>query len=371
MAKLQNSDSIRVEKNIYSRYNGESFQVKMSHGQHKINKTFDTLDQARSFRDGINYKSATDVVSQAIYKTVIDRKTAASFTFNDALTKYHDDYAAKKRGCESEKSRVNRLKEVAAQLNISKKALIRIDKGDVESILQILKLGRPRKEGGVARPTSNDTARRYIAILRHMFNVARQNKQWGIPMENPIQRGDFEIPEANPSRERRLTGGEWDRLKSAFESHDADDVCNFALVIIETGMRRGEALKATWQHVKLDERSIYLPAAITKTNEAREVALSSRAVAAIKTLPRGIGAATVFPASLTLGRIRTQWMRACAAAGIEDLRLYDLSHEAISRMAENGKLSSLEVQKQAGHKDPRMTLRYVQLNTKLVGEKLD
>lgn len=363
------TDSVRVEKNIYMRYGGESFQVKMSHGEHKINKTFDTLEQARAFRDGINYRSATDVVSQAIYKNVIDRQKAAAFTLGKALDQYKEEFSEKKRGAESEKSRVNRLREISKHLNLENKALILVDKADIESILVQVKAGKPKKEGGVARPTSGDNQRRYITIVRHLFGVAAQ--KWKLPVVNPIQRGDFEIPEANPPRDRRLSEGEWDRLKVAFERQEATDIYTFALVIVETGMRRGEAMKAVWKHVDLEQRSIYLPASITKTNEARTVSLSIRAVKALQTLTRGIGDAPIFPASITVGRIRTQWLKACKTAEIKDLRLYDLRHEAISRMAENPQLSPLQIQKQAGHKDPRMTLRYVQNDTKLVGEKLD
>lgn len=363
------TDSIRVEKNIYQRYGGESFQVKMSHGEHKVNKTFDTLEQARAFRDGINYRSATDVISQSIYKSVIDRQKAAAFTLGKALDQYKTEFSEKKRGAESEKSRVNRLREIAEQLNLANKALILVDKSDIESILVLVKAGKPRKEGGVTRPTSGDNLRRYITILRHLFNVAAQ--KWKMPLANPIQRGDFEIPEANPPRDRRLSEGEWELLKAEFQKQEATDIYTFALVIVETGMRRGEAMKAFWKHVDLEQRSIYLPANITKTNEARTVGLSIRAVQALQTLTRGIGDAHIFPASITVGRIRSQWLKACKAAGIENLRLYDLRHEAISRMAESNKLSALEVQKQAGHKDVRMTLRYVQINSKLVGEKLD
>lgn len=363
-----NTDSVRVEKNIYMR-GDESFQVRMAHADIRISKTFDTLEQARAFRDGINYRSATDVISQSIYKSVIDRQKAAAFTLGKALDQYKKEFSEKKRGAESETSRVNRLREIAGQLNLANKAMILVDKTDIESILALVRAGKPRKEGGVARPTSNDNTRRYITILRHMWNVAAQ--KWKMPVVNPIQRGDFEIPEGNPPRDRRLSDGEWERLKAAFERQEATDIYTFALVIVETGMRRGEAMKAVWKNVDLEQRSIYLPANITKTNEARTVGLSIRAVNALQTLTRGIGDAPIFPASVTVGRIRTQWLRACKAANIENLRLYDLRHEALSRMAESNKLSPLEVQKQAGHKDPRMTLRYVQLNTKLVGEKLD
>lgn len=369
--KTKPSDSIRVEKNIYMRCGGESYQVRMSHGDHKISKTFDTLEQARSFRDGVNYKSSTDVISQSIYKSIIDRQAVANFTFKNSLERYEREYTDKKPSADSERSRIRRIIKIAKDLNLSDKALILMDKADVNTILDMVKKGKPRKDGGAVHPTSNDNLRRYIAIMRHMFNVAKHNKDWNIPVENPIQRYDFEIPEANPPRERRLNEGEWDHLKAAFIANEAQDVYALALYIVETGVRRREALENVWQNVKLKDRSVFLPTDITKGRAARVVSLSIRAVEALKSLSRGIGSARIFPEKLTIYRLRTQWQRACKTAGIEDLQLRDLRHEAISRMAEGGKLTSLEVQKQAGHKDPRMTARYFQVNTKLFGEKLD
>lgn len=369
--KIKPSDSIKVEKNIYMRCGGESYQVRMSHGDHKISKTFDTLDQARSFRDGVNYKSSTDVISQAIYKSIIDRQAVANFTFKNALERYEREYSDKKPSGDSEKSRIRRIIKIAEDMNLSDKALILIDKADILAILDVVKKGKSRKDGGAIHPTSNDNLRRYVTIMRHMFNVARHNKDWNIPVENPIQRYDFEIPEANPTRERRLNEGEWDRLKAAFLANGANDVYTLSLYLVETGVRRREALENVWQNVKLKDRSVFLPADITKGRAARVVSLSIRAVEALKSLPRGIGSARIFPEGLTVYRLRSQWVRACKAAGIENLQLRDLRHEAISRMAEGGKLTSLEVQKQAGHKDPRMTARYFQVNTKLFGEKLD
>lgn len=369
--KTKPSDSIRVEKNIYMRCGGESYQVRMSHGDHKISKTFDTLEQARSFRDGVNYKSSTDVISQSIYKSIIDRQAVANFTFKNSLERYEREYTDKKPSADSERSRIRRIIKIAKDLNLSDKALILMDKADVNAILDMVKKGKPRKDGGAVHPTSNDNLRRYIAIMRHMFNVAKHNKDWNIPVENPIQRYDFEIPKANPPRERRLNEGEWGRLKAAFIANKANVFYTLALYIVETGVRRREALENIWQNVKLKDRSVFLPADITKGRAARVVSLSIRAVEALKSLPRGIGSARIFPENLTVYRLRGQWQRACKAAGIENLQLRDLRHESISRMAEGGKLTSLEVQKQAGHKDPRMTARYFQVNTKLFGEKLD
>ena len=56
--------------------------------------------------------------------------------------------------------------------------------------------------------------------------------------------------------------------------------------------------------------------------------------------------------------------RACQALGIKDLTLYDLRHEAISRLVESGKYSFPEMMLVTGHKDPKQLMRYTQLKAK-------
>lgn len=56
--------------------------------------------------------------------------------------------------------------------------------------------------------------------------------------------------------------------------------------------------------------------------------------------------------------------RACAELGIDDLRLYDLRHEAISRLVESGKYSIPEMMLVTGHRDPKQLMRYTQLRAK-------
>ena len=56
--------------------------------------------------------------------------------------------------------------------------------------------------------------------------------------------------------------------------------------------------------------------------------------------------------------------RACAELGIENLTLYDLRHEAISRMVEADKHSIPEMCLISGHKDPKQLMRYTQLQAK-------
>jgi integrase len=56
--------------------------------------------------------------------------------------------------------------------------------------------------------------------------------------------------------------------------------------------------------------------------------------------------------------------RACADLGIEDLRLYDLRHESISRLVEAGRHSIPEMMLITGHKDPKQLMRYTQLRAR-------
>ena len=56
--------------------------------------------------------------------------------------------------------------------------------------------------------------------------------------------------------------------------------------------------------------------------------------------------------------------RACGELGIKGLQLYDLRHEAISRLVESRKYSIHEMMLVTGHKDPKQLTRYTQLKAK-------
>lgn len=56
--------------------------------------------------------------------------------------------------------------------------------------------------------------------------------------------------------------------------------------------------------------------------------------------------------------------RACEELGIVDLQLYDLRHEAISRLVESKKYSIPEMLLVTGHKDPKQLMRYTQLRAR-------
>ncbi|MEV4780133.1 site-specific integrase [Burkholderia sp. LMU1-1-1.1] len=134
---------------------------------------------------------------------------------------------------------------------------------------------------------------------------------------------------------------------------------------VMTAARRGEALALKWSDVDFDARSAYL--AETKNGRPRSLALRARLVEMLKDLPKA--ADQVF--GLSEDALRKAWARIVARAGIEDLHIHDLRHEAITRVAETTKFSLIDLQKFSGHRDVRMLLRYAHLCTTHMAHKLD
>jgi integrase len=104
-----------------------------------------------------------------------------------------------------------------------------------------------------------------------------------------------------------------------------------------------------------------------KNGEDRATPLSTTAIRVIKAQPRGIGSSKVF--AITPSQLRDAWEAARAAAGIPDIRLHDLRHEATSRLFEKG-LNVMEAASVTGHKTLGMLKRYTHLNPSDIAKKL-
>lgn len=139
----------------------------------------------------------------------------------------------------------------------------------------------------------------------------------------------------------------------------------FVQFLLLTAARRGEALDLAWDRVCWGERYVFFPE--TKNGHPRKVPLRRDLWLALDALPRV--EEKVFPFSVY--ELRRAWERICARAGITGLKIHDLRHEAISRIADTGRFTLIDLQAISGHKEPRMLQRYAQLCTKKLAERLD
>ena len=203
-----------------------------------------------------------------------------------------------------------------------------------------------RQDGG----TANNTIRLELATISSVYQFFRKRYKLANPMR------DVKRPPPGKSRDRRLQDGEEQRLLTAADGDERPFMRQAIVLALETAMRRGELAGLTWNRVNIGARTILLD--ITKNGTARTVPLSTRAMAALESLPRQIN-------GLVLGydgeRLSNAFARIRVKAECSDLRWHDLRHEATSRLFENTDLRDIEIMSITGHSSPQMLARYAHL----------
>ena len=161
-------------------------------------------------------------------------------------------------------------------------------------------------------------------------------------------------PRVENRRERRLQLGEWERLMLAAAECGNPLMQPSVVLALETAMRRGELLAMRWRDFDPVRSVVRLPR--TKNGHARTVPLTREAVRVLQSLPRTDE--RILP--ISANAVRLAWDRLRLRAGVDDLHLHDLRHEAISRLVERG-LTLAQVQKVSGHRSLQMLMRYTHL----------
>jgi len=142
----------------------------------------------------------------------------------------------------------------------------------------------------------------------------------------------------------------------------------FIQFLLATAARRSEALTLEAIHVDLEAQTAFLPE--TKNGIPRKLPLMSAVVQSLRVLLDGAeGDGRVFP--ISVDELKNAWERICERAEITGLNVHDIRHEGISRVADTGKFSLVDLQVYAGHRDPRSTLRYAHLCATKLAHRLD
>lgn len=339
-------------------------------------KTFNTKAEAEAWA-----KMIESEMSRGVW---VSRSEAEATTLYEALTRYEEEVSPVKKGAAQEASVLKACKADA----LARRPLAAIRSADVAQLRdEWLKDYKPA------------TVLRRLAVLSHVFNIAR--KEWGMesltnqvelvrkPQPNNARTRRIAVvdPAANvldacdPASERGAQDGELERVVVASSSPLLPSIIWLA---VETAMRRGEIVTLRWEHVDLNRRVAHLPA--TKNGSARDVPLSSRAIAVLQALKDARDAgreqsgddeyagnlgrvfeirsnAVTRAFERAVARARKHYIDECKAAKqrpddrfLTDLRFHNLRHEATSRLAAIFPMHDLT--KITGHKDPRMLMRY-------------
>jgi len=338
-------------------------------------KTFTTKAEAEAWANMIESE-----MSRGIW---VSRSEAEATTLYAALKRYEQEISLSKKGAPQETSVLKSCKAV----NVAKRPLATIRSADIAKLRDDwLKDYKPA------------TVLRRLAVLSHVFNVAR--KEWGMEsLSNPVEL--VRKPQPNNARTRRIAvvdlspvlsagdepeserGAQDGELERVIKASGSALLPSIILLAVETAMRRGEIVSLLWVHVDLNRCVAHLPS--TKNGDARDVPLSSRAVAVLQALKvlrdeakrsATVGAeekagnvfairsdAVTRAFERAVARARQTYVEECRTAKLKpdgkfltDLRFHDLRHEATSRLASIFPMH--ELTKITGHKDPRMLMRY-------------
>jgi integrase len=245
-----------------------------------------------------------------------DSRIAERTTLKEILVRYRHEVSPSKRSSQSEQLRIGAI----IRRPICHRTLTLLSSSDLAKY-------RDERLEGVAPAT----VIRELNTISHAIDTAR--REWGIHLvENPAKL--VKRPTPPKGRTRRLADGEEQDLLDAADRGRCRFMRPLIILALETAARRGELLGLRWSDIDLKRRVAHLP--LTKNGSARDIPLSSRATETLRALAarRDLGVDRVFPISANACRL--SWERLRQRAGIDDLRLHDLRHEAISRLFERG-----------------------------------
>ena len=199
---------------------------------------------------------------------------------------------------------------------------------------------------------SGTSINRKLDVISTIFTTCK--KEWGYPVSNPVL--SIRRPKKEEPRNRRLTDEELERLIKG--NHTCEMMRSIIQIMLETGMRSGEVIRISHDHLK--GATLFIP--ITKTTP-RTIPLTKKAVQLIKEAK--------LPFNTSVDAIGKKFARLCKHYDIKDAVPHDLRHNSLTNFMRIKKLDVSSTMLIAGHKDPRMLLRiYNNLQVEHVAEKL-
>lgn len=219
-----------------------------------------------------------------------------------------------------------------------------------------------------AKPYMSNRVR---ALLSKMFSLA---VGWGWRPDSPVT---SVAPFPETARERWLCEEELERLGTVLATRQNQTLANAIRLLILTGARRSEVLRAEWSQFDLERGLWTKPAHFTKQRKLHHVPLSAPALQLLQGMwrdparhprfpfpgrlrPRSDGERTSQVEDKPLQDIKRFWAEVRREAELDDVRLHDLRHTFASHLASSG-VSLAVVGKLLGHTQVGTTQRYAHL----------
>jgi integrase len=349
---------------------------RMTIGEFPAWSTTAARDEAALHRQEV--RKGTDPITEREAQKAATLAELSAPTMNDLFARYDAEHLPHKAARAAADDRSMWQKLILPQLGSKKVSEIR--PSDVDALHTRISKTTPVR------------ANRTIEVLRKAFNLAIR---WEMRADNPAS-GVRRNPEEK--RARYLSPDEILKLSQALSAHPEKTSVNAIRLLMLTGARRNEVLRARWDMFNLDNGVWVKPSAHTKQRKEHRLPLSAPAVqllagilADAKTAAaerKSSLGAYVFPGrdGKPITDVKRTWLSVCKSAGLAqktekrtrdghtvktakgkpvfvwqpDVRLHDLRHTYASILASYG-LSLPIIGALLGHTQAQTTTRYAHL----------
>ena len=215
----------------------------------------------------------------------------------------------------------------------------------------------------IAESHCDATANRHLSLVSNIFSTAIK---WAVVDSNPCSR--LHKLKESSSAWRTLDDNEFSRLYASLMREKSVTAASAILLLAFTGLRLREVLNARWEHLNIEDRTLFLHH--TKTGKTRHVVLNELAMRVINGLKRVDSSPWLFAARDPLKPINTVrkcWLRVLADAEVPHTRIHDLRHGFASAAVRAG-VPLYEVQQLLGHATSVTTQRYAHLSNTTLRE---
>ncbi|CAD7779412.1 MAG: Tyrosine recombinase XerC [Candidatus Methanoperedenaceae archaeon GB50] len=328
------------------------FYVRVMVNRQRVNKVVPgSLELAKS----VEAKIKSELIENSYY----DRRKHIP-TLDEVWAKYLEWAKENKKTWRDDYYRYNYL----LKEHFGNKALDQITPLEIERF----KLSMKKINNGHGKPYTEATQLQYLALLRHLFNVAIR---WGLyDGDNPVSK--VKLPRPNNEVIEYLEPHQLKALWQVCENYYDRQAGNLVLFALVTGLRRGELFKLKWDDVDLNNGWLHLHDPKGKRDQI--LPLNKTASEILRNHPRVEGSPYVFPGKN--GKMRTDfktaWKTIKTMAKLpQRFRFHGLRHVYASLLASSGQVNPYTLQKLLTHKDFKTTQRYSHLLEKSFKESAE
>lgn len=206
--------------------------------------------------------------------------------------------------------------------------------------------------------TQNGGSTRANRVLEALRSAINKGIRWGLCEKNPA---DGFKRNAEEAKENYLTHEQLEVVLDKLNEMPNEKAANIIRILILTGARIGEALRAEWTHFDLDKALWIKPSSHTKQKKIHKIPISLETIELLEKIKENNNSKYLFPSEKgkPMHDIKKPWTWLQKETGIK-VRIHDLRHTFASFLISEGENLAV-IGKLLGHSQHQTTLRYSHL----------